>query len=334
MNARLIAVKKIWGQAPHNAFSGLTRFQEQWFCVFREGEQHVSLDGNLRLISSADGQDWESAGLFKSPHLDLTDMRDGKVGIAPDGKLMVIGTAAVHGECKERQSYSWLSEDGIHWSEPVAVGEKDMWLWDFTRHNDTIYAAGYGMPGTTRAESGVRLYESEDGVNFTVTTTMRQENGAVPGGTGTVPNGTTSGRMRASETAILFHQNRGVALLRRELLDRAPGQQAATALLGTALAPYEDWTWRELEIHVGGPALIALADGRIIAGGRKPFPQSHTALWEVDLENGRLRELITLPSANDSSYPGFIWHDDLLWASYYSGHEGKTNIYLAKLEIH
>jgi hypothetical protein len=28
-----------------------------------------------------------------------------------------------------------------------------------------------------------------------------------------------------------------------------------------------------------------------------------------------------------------VWHEDLLWISYYSSHEGKTSIYLAKVKV-
>jgi hypothetical protein len=28
-----------------------------------------------------------------------------------------------------------------------------------------------------------------------------------------------------------------------------------------------------------------------------------------------------------------LWHDDLLWMSYYASHEGKTSIYLAKIKF-
>jgi len=28
-----------------------------------------------------------------------------------------------------------------------------------------------------------------------------------------------------------------------------------------------------------------------------------------------------------------VWHDDLLWMSYYSSHEGRSSIYLAQLSI-
>jgi hypothetical protein len=42
---------------------------------------------------------------------------------------------------------------------------------------------------------------------------------------------------------------------------------------------------------------------------------------------------LQLPSGGDTSYPGLVWHDDFLWVSYYSSHEGKAKIYLAKLRL-
>jgi hypothetical protein len=35
----------------------------------------------------------------------------------------------------------------------------------------------------------------------------------------------------------------------------------------------------------------------------------------------------------DTSYPGMVWHDGLLWIPYYSSHEEKTSIYLARIRI-
>jgi hypothetical protein len=42
---------------------------------------------------------------------------------------------------------------------------------------------------------------------------------------------------------------------------------------------------------------------------------------------------LALPSGGDCSYAGMVWHDDLLWISYYSSHEGKTSIYLATIRF-
>jgi len=61
----LIEVHKIWDQAPHSAFTDLVRFRDRWFCVFREGKAHVSPDGVLRVISSADGTQWESEAVIR-----------------------------------------------------------------------------------------------------------------------------------------------------------------------------------------------------------------------------------------------------------------------------
>jgi hypothetical protein len=43
--------------------------------------------------------------------------------------------------------------------------------------------------------------------------------------------------------------------------------------------------------------------------------------------------VFTLPSGGDTSYPGMVWHDGLLWMSYYSSHEGKASIYLARIRL-
>jgi hypothetical protein len=40
-----------------------------------------------------------------------------------------------------------------------------------------------------------------------------------------------------------------------------------------------------------------------------------------------------MPSGGDSSYPGMVLHDGLLWMSYYSSHEGKSSIYLARIRL-
>jgi hypothetical protein len=49
--------------------------------------------------------------------------------------------------------------------------------------------------------------------------------------------------------------------------------------------------------------------------------------------DGRLSPLVTFPSGGDTSYPGLVWHEGVLWFSYYSSHEGKTAIYLAKVKL-
>ena len=67
----------------------LVRFKDTWFCTFREGESHVSYDGSIRVISSSDGENWSSTAHIRGrPEQDL---RDPKLVVAPDGRLMLLG---------------------------------------------------------------------------------------------------------------------------------------------------------------------------------------------------------------------------------------------------
>ena len=58
-----------------------------------------------------------------------------------------------------------------------------------------------------------------------------------------------------------------------------------------------------------------------------------TSLAWIDPQAGKLTEFLKLPSGGDTSYAGLVFYDGLLWVSYYSSHEDKTSIYLAKVEL-
>jgi len=51
------------------------------------------------------------------------------------------------------------------------------------------------------------------------------------------------------------------------------------------------------------------------------------------MDRDAYQPVMTLPSGGDNSYPGMVWHDGLLWMSYYSSHEGRTSIYLAQIKM-
>jgi len=67
------------------------------------------------------------------------------------------------------------------------------------------------------------------------------------------------------------------------------------------------------------------------ASGRSPAgPRTVVGRLTAD---GGFDPALTLPSGGDTSYPGMVWHDGLLWVSYYASHEGKTSIYLARIRV-
>src|SRR6186713_1912896 len=90
----LISVKKIWDAGAHNAFTDLTRFRGSWYCTFREADDHVGGDGRIRVLTSRDGEKWESAALVAEAGIDL---RDPKMSITPDNRLMIVTGGSVYG---------------------------------------------------------------------------------------------------------------------------------------------------------------------------------------------------------------------------------------------
>lgn len=302
--AKLVEAKKIWDRAPHNAFTDLVRFEDRWYCVFREGQSHVSPDGALRVITSTDGDTWESAALITSADSDL---RDAKLTITPDGKLMLCGAEALHDQSRHtHQSLAWFSGDGHTWSDRYEIGDPDFWLWRVTWHKGKAYGLGYA----TGDRRSVRLYSSSDGKTFETLVERLFDVG--------YPN----------ESSIVFDGDSDTAycLLRR---DGSPN----SGLLGTSHPPYTEWEWKDLGTQIGGPHMIRLPDGRFVAAVRLYDQQVRTSLCWIDPQSGKLTEFLALPSGGDTSYAGLALHEDLLWVSYYSSHEGKTNIYLAKVQI-
>ncbi|HEY1066711.1 MAG TPA: sialidase family protein [Pirellulales bacterium] len=308
-----VEVQKIWEAGNHNAFTDLLFHQNEWFCVFREGKAHVSPDGALRVLTSPDGEKWTSAALVTLPEIDL---RDAKISVTPQGKLMLCGAGVTQPPVeKTHQSYVWFSDDGRTWSEPTPIGDKNFWIWRITWHQGVAYGVGY-YTGADRSPSEsrqVRLYKSDDGKAFeTLVSNL--------GPTG-FPN----------EASLLFVDDDSALCVLR--FDPVQGGKDAFAALGKATAPYTDWKWESLGVQIGGPQVLKLEDGRLVVAGRSYPGGAKTKLWFLDPAQNKLTEFAALPSGGDTSYPGLVQRGDQLWVSYYSSHEGKTCVYLAQVKL-
>jgi len=311
----LVSFKKIWDAGAHNAFTDLIRFDNQWFCTFRESEGHVLGNGKIRVITSKDGEQWKSAALLAEEGVDL---RDPKLSLTPGHRLMLTLGGTVHDSAKiiERQPRVAFSNDGFAWSNPERVLDKGDWLWRTTWHDGhaygTVYNAqvkNYDYAGP--AEWSARLVESEDGVHFRTAANFN-----IPG--------------RPNEATARFLKNGDcVVLIRREAGDKQ-------AWIGISHAPYKDWHWNPVGLFIGGPNFIVLDDDSMIASGRDVSPGksgARTFVGKMDLKSVTPELDLPAPGEWDCSYPGLVWHDGLLWVSYYSSHEGKTSIYLAKIRF-
>ncbi|MCW5977314.1 MAG: exo-alpha-sialidase [Bryobacteraceae bacterium] len=300
---RLVSVRKIWDGGPHNAFTDLVRFQSRWYCCFREAEDHVGGDGKLRVLVSTDGDAWKSAALVAETGVDL---RDPKFSNTPDGRLMMLAGGSVYeGKTfKGRQPRVAFSSDGAEWSRPQRILAEGDWLWRATWHGGRAYGVSY-LGWGTEPRNG-HLYSSEDGLQW-----RHEVHWDVPG---------------VSEVTLrVMHDGEMIALARRELDTR-------NGWIGVSKPPYKQWTWRDAGHRLGGPNFIRLPNGDLWAGSRshlKSAPETVLARMTRD----SYQPALSLPSGGDNSYPGLFWHDNLLWISYYSSHEGKTSIYLAKVKL-
>src|SRR5262245_51131496 len=297
----LVSVTKIWDQGKHNAFTDLIRWRGQWYCTFREADAHVGGDGKLRVLTSADGDKWEPVALVVEDGIDL---RDPKLSITPDDRLMIVAGGSVYKGTKTlmgMQPRVTFSKDGREWTPPQRVLAEGDWLWRVTWHEGRAYGVAYG-----RGDAKPKLVAGEDGVHYDLITPLE-----VPG--------------QANETTLRFLPGgEMLALVRRE-------EGSAFGWIGSSKPPYKEWKWHETKHRLGGPNFIRLPDGGLWAVSRSYPGGAKTALARMSRDS--YEPVLTFSSGGDTSYAGLAWHDGLLWISFYSSHEGKTSIYLAKVRV-
>jgi hypothetical protein len=303
----ILSVRKIWDQGAHNAFTDLIRFQDKWFCSFREGDGHVGGDGKLRVLESTDGETWKSTALLAEAGIDL---RDPKLSITPDGRLMIVAGGSVYGGTKTLQGGQprvAFSSDGRDWSPTQRVLQDGEWLWRVTWHEGNAYGVSYSLAvGKSKPQRSFTLFSSTNGLNWTLIAPL-PVNGR--------PNETTVRFLRSGEAMML---------VRREADDQG-------GWIGVSKPPYSDWKFTPTKVRLGGPDFIELPDGSLVAGSRD-HSQGKVKFSLFRMTRDHLQPVVTLPSGGDCSYPALAWHEGLLWVSYYSSHEGKTSIYLAKVK--
>jgi hypothetical protein len=321
VTVEVVEVNKIWDKAPHNAFTDLVRWHDAFYCAFREGRGHVSTDGRIRILESKDADRWESAALIS---LEGYDLRDAHLSVTPDGmvfapRLMLVGGAAPRKQDNQSAptgtfvSFGTFWKGGTHWSKPQIVVEPGRWMWCVTWHEGKAYGVSY--TAGQGADRYLDLLVSDDGIHYTPHVPRLFEQGY------------------PTEVTLRFDsEGTCYALVRR---DRR-GDDPSSALLGISSSDYKQWQWKDLGADFngfGGPNFIQIPGGIWLAAGRMHDGGAHTAITYLDVKNGTMTKLAKLPSGGDTSYPGMVWHNNMLYVSYYSSHENKTSIYLAKLRI-
>ena len=303
MKPELLSLTRVWDRAPHSAFTDLLRHRGRWWCTFREADDHGPSLGTLRVLSSTDGAGWTSVAEVAEAGVDL---RDPKLSVTPGGRMMLLTCACVYDEGNEYQTRSprvCFSDDGESWTTPARFLAEDHWLWRVTWHG----GVGYGVSKLGEGDHPRRgfLYRTRDGLEWEWLTEFL------------LPRETWT----ASETTVrILPDERMVALVRPNWI-------------GVSEPPYRDFEWTELEERMGGPNFLVRPGGDMWACARGRHLDGGAATVLSRMTATEYEPVMRLPSGGDCSYPGMAWHDGLLWMSYYSSHEGKACIYLARLRL-
>jgi hypothetical protein len=316
------AINRIWDKAPHNAFTDLIRYEDKFYCTFREGGGHnptseSGINGKIRILSSKDGVTWKSTALLEKEGMDL---RDPKLSITPDNCLMILAGGSCYsgdGKLTRRQTQIAFMNHSEKITKFIPVNidpnirtEMD-WLWRVSWDKKTGRGYGVVVQGDSHKGSKILLVNTSDGVNYQYVDEIN---------VGEAPN----------ESTVQFTENETIRLIVRCEGGDKRGR------IGYSEFPYKEWKWFDLGYRLGGPNIITLPNGKVIIGSRyhptsANFP-AHTMLYLLK-ENQELEKCLQLPSEGDTSYTGFLINNDELWVSYHSTHEGKTSIYLAKVKL-
>ncbi len=316
MKATVESVDMIWDRGKNNAYTDLTRFQNLWYCSLREADSSTGGDGKIRVLASYDAKTWSPVALIEEAGLDLREPRF--CPTKEDRLFMVAGGSTYKGsELTGRRPRIMTSTDGKHWSPPdKALAEGD-WLWRAIVSNSEkrYFGVAYNQYPTTggpklESEWTAKLYNSVDGKAWSLTAPFDVKG---------APN---------ECTVRILKDGSMMALLRRD--SPVVGRKG---MIGVSAEPYRSWTWKELPGPLRGPNFIELPDGRLIAGsaGFGKTPGAHMILFQMSADG--LIPILELPSGGDCSYPGMMFHEGFLYVSYHSSHEGKTNVYLAKVKV-
>lgn len=305
-NAQTFLIYK--GQ-PYAAFTGLTYYKNCFYCVFREGLNHVDGSGRnngiIKIIRSEDGKEWS---LMDSLKIEGWDMRDPSILITRDGRLQVLAFGHVRKDGKYLclKSYVSISDTiGLKFSplEPIVFNNKLEWnkgnvVWDLKQIDNTLYGFTY--------RPKFALVSTQDGMSFDLLQEFDIDGD---------PN----------EADLCASGNTMYAIARRDGMH---------AIAGKCCKGSSVWQWKDCGFEVGGPDIIDI-DGQIYVCGRSyDQEEQHTTLFKLNKQSLQLNRVFDLPSYGDCSYPGMLVHEGNLYISHYHT-DGKlgSSIYLTIIGI-
>lgn len=296
---RPTSVRAIVADGKHNAFTALVQFHDAFWLAFRKGPSHAYGEADLIVLKSLDGEEWTEAHRVNA----APDDRDPQFLVTPDRLLLY--DPALQGS--KLTSYVTHTDDGQTWSEPRPVYEPQYIFWKplerAGRYWATAHRKAEGNEGGKARE--VHLIVSDDGLKWSKVSTVR------------------AGEWESETTIYFGPDGRLTAFLRQKY--SVPG------FILESDEPYSQWRQRPAGVHLSGHS-IATFDGVNYLFSRT-IEGDTMGTMIYTFADGRLTPYCELPSGGDCSYPAAVRVGDEMLVSYYSSHEGDTNVYVARVPL-
>lgn len=292
-------IHRVVADGKHNAFTALVKWQDAYWLAFRKAAEHNSADGDIVVLRSTDAQTWTEAHRLNV----VPDDRDPQF-LATDKRLFLYD-AGMLGE--KLTTYVTYTEDGKSWSKPQTVYEPRFIVWKPIENAGRFYAGAH-----LKSESGsgkdrmVHLVTSTDGLKWEKFSQIRAGNWE-------------------SETTLHFPaKGRITAFLRQKY-----GSPESEILEATA--PYDTWTARPAGVHLSGHIVHVFEGVTYLMSRTRQGKEMGTMVYVYQDE--KLLPYCKIPSGGDCSYAEAVPLGREMLVSYYSSHEGATNIYTCRIPL-
>lgn len=304
-------VENICSDGKWNGRAEIVFWKDRYYMPFRSASEHECYDTQIRMLISDSTQPkgWTPDAGIDAPNVTA----EAHILATPDRLFayLALQDPATPQDEPIRTLYTH-SDDGLTWSEPVLVYEKDFSFWKPVTHGGVHYVAADIMTDNPRVE----LLQSQDGMDWQKISTIVEGD--------------------FTETALLFlKDNTLVAFVR----------QGRVAL---SRPPYTAWSVHDCPV-LHGPAATLVGDTILVSGRvfTENYPddqpgRSRTGLFVFDPETLQFHWQMNMLAqwGGDESYPDFLTLDDrralMVWYTgelYEKGVPKQADLLLATLRL-
>lgn len=291
---------KLVADGKHNAFTALVKWKDAYWLAFRSGKAHNSADGNIVVLRSTDGKDWKEAFVLDV----LADDRDPQF-LATDKRLFLYNNAM---KGPDLTAFVTYTDDGKTWSKSAEALPAKFILWKPIAHDGKFYATMHKKDEVTGGKGReVQMIVSTDGLKWESVSKIRGGNWE-------------------SETTLWPGPGQKMTAFLRQKYGSPPCQVLE------ADAPYKEWKPIAPPVnHLSGHCVHTIDGVTYLMSRTMENKKSGTMIYLY--ANGKATPYCELPSGGDCAYPEAVRVGNDLLVSWYSSHEGTTNIYVGLVPL-